>query len=583
MAIPVRLVHHETDNNNASEYWTRSIDIDATEFRVAVERNISVFTLPFNNAFKAGIDPNMPRTLINITGVLKDDELVTGDDIVPKVIISTGQYYPDADWGLDEVSRVTEHILNSMVDANGNKMRIQASTDYTTSATSIVVNGPLKCTTNALQVQSNNNKSSLAHFFFNGDKVYNLRGQELGTVSSVDNSTNTITFTGAISYPLAANESIATTSPDLFLHGKGFGLVPALWCAKDDNFLNHHVRGRIRRNIPIVYRFDGNTVSKYANGGSGDVSFVAGTEPERKFGIRHYFPTISIPIGGIFNNTNTSSYGDASKALLLAIKDGIELDANITAEKTTISGGRTSAAAFSTSLSSSGRRLKVTQNECTFDTLAVVSIPWTDPDNNSVFSSYNWLRGIAGSGVTSGWEARRQINVTNFSNHTAILGPLSAGDKAQTLLGMFANSPVGSDNELVGIQIPYESLIQSADLTPTVRNFFVTHGNLTADDKTSRYNSWPASDQMHTYARAVTALPETDNVEESDLWSIIESLGTAVVNIASDAVVALGNTTSKNRGGIHIIPTKLSIRYDSGQRHYTYDMVLSAIGNKLSV
>ena len=175
MAIPVRLVHHETYNNNASEYWTRSIDIDATEFRVAVERNISVFTLPFNNAFKAGIDPNMPRTLINITGVLKDDELVTGDDIVPKVIISTGQYYPDADWGLDEVSRVTEHILNSMVDANGNKMRIQASTDYTTSATSIVVNGPLKCTTNALQVQSNNNKSSLAHFFFNGDKVYNLR------------------------------------------------------------------------------------------------------------------------------------------------------------------------------------------------------------------------------------------------------------------------------------------------------------------------------------------------------------------------------------------------------------------------
>ena len=583
MAIPVRLIHHENYGPHPEDWWQKQIYLTATEFRVAIERNVSAFALPFNNAFKVGIDPNMPRTLVNITGILEDDDAASGDNNFPVVKINTGQYYPDANWGLDEVSRVMEVIMNKMQDAHGNKMRITASTDYTTSATSIVVNGPLKCTTNALQLTSNNNKTSLAHFFFNGDKVYNLSGQELGTVSSVDNSTNTITFTGAISYPLAANEHIVDTTPDLLLHDKGFGLVPALWCTKDANLFDFHVGRAFPLNIPIVYRFDGNTVSKYANGGSGDVSFVSNTEPEKQTRQGHHFPTISIPIGGIFNNTNTSSYGDASKALLLAIKDGIDLTSNITAKKTTIGGGRTSAAAFSTSLSSSGRVLIVTQNECTFDTIGVQSIPTSNPNNTSIYAGLNWLKGVAPSGVRSGWERGEAFGITSFSDNHGASGPLSAGDKAQTLLGMFANCPVGSDNEFVGIQVPYESLIQSSDLTPTVRNFFLTYGNLTSDDKTSRYNSRPASEVMWTQSRALTELPETDNADETDFWSIIDSFGQSLINIASDVMVVLGSTERKNRGGIHIIPTKFALRYDAGQRHYTYDMVLSAIGEKISV
>ena len=66
MAIPVRLTVGNTANH-------RAINLEATGFNLAIERNISAFAMPFNNAFKAGIDPNMALTSINIQGVLTDD------------------------------------------------------------------------------------------------------------------------------------------------------------------------------------------------------------------------------------------------------------------------------------------------------------------------------------------------------------------------------------------------------------------------------------------------------------------------------------------------------------------------------
>jgi hypothetical protein len=586
MAIPVRLLH----NTNNGSGILGVIDLEATEFRVAIERAISAFALPSNDAFKMGIDPNMPRTLLNITGILEDDEVLTGETL-PQAMIIIGQFYPIDAFHL-EIARVMEYIMDDMEDANGTTISISVDDDYTTSATSIVVNGPLKCTTNKLQAEANTKKSSLAHFFFNGDKVYNLKGQELGTVQSVDNSTNTITFTGAISYALNYRENIVDTTPDLFLHGKGFGLVPALWCSKDASIRSLHTDYKIWPFTPIVYKFDGNTVSKYANGGSGDVSFKANTEPEWSIPGKasNQFPTINIPIGGIFANTNIVSYGDGAKALVLAIKDGIDLSTNVTAKKTTISGGQSSGAAFSTKLSSSGYRLIITQNECTFATEGVPMIPFSDPNNGSIYSGLNYLKGAtspysgATNGVTSGWEEGTVFEHIDFRAFVGTTGPLSAGDKAQTLLGMFANSPVGSDNEFVGIQVPYESLIQSADLTPTVRNFFLTYGVLSPDEKTSRKNSWPASQTMTVPSRHLESIDESlEDIDEADLWDALQFFGEALINVISDAMVVLGSSTRKNQGGIHIIPTKLALRYDAGQRYYTYDMVLSAIGEKISI
>ena len=66
MAIPVRLTVGNTANH-------RAINLEATGFNLAIERNISAFAMPFNNAFKAGIDPNMALTSVNIQGVLTDD------------------------------------------------------------------------------------------------------------------------------------------------------------------------------------------------------------------------------------------------------------------------------------------------------------------------------------------------------------------------------------------------------------------------------------------------------------------------------------------------------------------------------
>ena len=94
----------------------------------------------------------------------------------------------------------------------------------------------------------------------------------------------------------------------------------------------------------------------------------------------------------------------------------------------------------------------------------------------------------------------------------------------------------------------------------------------------------PASQMMTTPSRHLDSIDEhSEATEEEDLWDALQFFGEALINAVSDVMVVLGSSKRKNQGGIHIIPTKLALRYDAGQRYYTYDMVLSAIGEKISV
>ena len=92
MAIPVKLWR-------GSVFNPIPIYLDATEFRISIERSISAFALPFNNAYKVGMDLNLPITVLNITGVLTDDEVIgaIGSDAVAS--ISTIGYYPKSNGG----------------------------------------------------------------------------------------------------------------------------------------------------------------------------------------------------------------------------------------------------------------------------------------------------------------------------------------------------------------------------------------------------------------------------------------------------------------------------------------------------
>ena len=57
---------------------------------------VSAFAVPFNNAYKIGMDLNLPITVLNITGVLVDDEAVgeTGADAVATTVAAgtSGHY-----------------------------------------------------------------------------------------------------------------------------------------------------------------------------------------------------------------------------------------------------------------------------------------------------------------------------------------------------------------------------------------------------------------------------------------------------------------------------------------------------------
>jgi len=172
--------------------------------------------------------------------------------------------------------------------------------------------------------------------------------------------------------------------------------------------------------------------------------------------------------------------------------------------------------------------------------------------------------------------------------HSASTTPVesrkSAGDKAQDLIGLVSNSDRTVDL-LRGIQIPYDSLIQSSGVTGVARNFFLTFGEVPVLDKGSASNNRPASQKMDNLLLNMTGFQTDDSPDswfERKLKAItpneIESLFGFLVGIGKDAIwlTLQTNISSVNEGGIRIIPEKLHVRYDAGNNYYAYSLLLSA-------
>jgi hypothetical protein len=169
-------------------------------------------------------------------------------------------------------------------------------------------------------------------------------------------------------------------------------------------------------------------------------------------------------------------------------------------------------------------------------------------------------------------------------SHTPVESRKSAGDKAQDLIGLVSNSDRTVDL-LRGIQIPYDSLIQSSGVTGVARNFFLTFGEVPVLDKGSASNNRPASQKMDNLLLNMTGLQTDDSPDswfERNLKAItpneIESLFGFLVGIGKDAIwlTLQTNLSSVNEGGIRIIPEKLHVRYDAGNNYYAYSLLLSA-------
>jgi len=170
------------------------------------------------------------------------------------------------------------------------------------------------------------------------------------------------------------------------------------------------------------------------------------------------------------------------------------------------------------------------------------------------------------------------------SGNTPVESRKSAGDKAQDLIGLVSNSDRTVDL-LRGIQIPYDSLIQSSGVTGVARNFFLTFGEVPILDKGSASNNRPASQKMDNLLLNMTGLQTDDSPDswfERKLKQItpneIESLFGFLVGIGRDAIwlTLQTNLSSANEGGIRIIPEKLHVRYDAGNNYYAYNLELSA-------
>ena len=91
--------------------------------------------------------------------------------------------------------------------------------------------------------------------------------------------------------------------------------------------------------------------------------------------------------------------------------------------------------------------------------------------------------------------AQIEFFIDNYSNYSVSVNSKSAGDKVQDLIGLVSNAKKNRDL-IRGIQIPYDSLIQSDAVTPTARNFFLTFGEQDPEAKGSSGNTIPSSRTM---------------------------------------------------------------------------------------
>jgi len=162
----------------------------------------------------------------------------------------------------------------------------------------------------------------------------------------------------------------------------------------------------------------------------------------------------------------------------------------------------------------------------------------------------------------------------------------SAGDKAQDLIGLVSNANRNTDL-LRGIQIPYDSLVNSSGLTGVARNFFITFGEVPTSDKKSESNSMAASQTMTDLTLGMSDGGTGD--ESPDKWyeRILKSVGLEeveaifgfLVGAAKDALwitLSQNGADGGNSGGIRIIPEKLHVRYDAGNNYYAFDLELLA-------
>ena len=238
---------------------------------------------------------------------------------------------------------------------------------------------------------------------------------------------------------------------------------------------------------------DGTTTSSLA-GGSGTPSVRSGYTL-----LENGQVIIDVPVGGI---DSAPDNGDSAATIALAVKAALELTTQITNLSTGVDnvGGKRVIDAFTVTVSGQNSAVLLVEQKYVDPTREFSYTVDKAPDIiNEVTASLGPGQGtVTFPQVTFG--GALLTNTVTLQPNLPSLGisgrTMSAGDKAQTLMGLLANAK-NSQDLLRGIQIPYDSLIQSDAVTPEVRNFFTTYGrNTSPSRKSSEANTSPASKPM---------------------------------------------------------------------------------------
>jgi len=279
---------------------------------------------------------------------------------------------------------------------------------------------------------------------------------------------------------------------------------------------------------------------------------------------------IKVPIGGI---TTYAANGNPASTLALVVKKALELTDDIMIDGSiTSTGGQTLGTAFTVTVG--GPMLKVKQKDRPIsNNFASVLEPCLQFDASENFD-------VADAGTYE--LAQVEFFTGGYVVNSVSVSSKSAGDKVQDLIGIVSNAKKNRDL-IRGIQIPYDSLIQSDAVTPTARNFFLTFGQQDNDAKGSSNNSLSAS---HTMIPGLLPgdlggdpLPDRgdsffDNITE--FGDAVMALAGFVGNFIGDTFVTLLSDPLGNDGGIRIIPEKLHVRYDAGNKYYAFTLKLKA-------
>jgi len=393
---------------------------------------------------------------------------------------------------------------------------------------------------------------------------------QLLDTSSLFPTVNTLILNASTAVELDSREKIfigGFPPAEAIFHDKVMILVPSYWQEDVANSpigtLAYHDTSTGLRPQSILFKFDATqTAHMFTSGVTPYVESVATARSSSD-------AVVILPIGGI---SNSSEYTDPTKDvgsspannLAKVIKTAIELTTNVVST-TTI-----------------GSRGNFTYNDGTTTSRSIAGAFSATVSNGTIVISHKYI------------PTNKQIDFYNplakmpsdflfsrtVSNGTTKGGKKSAGDKVQDMLGLMSNARKGIDL-LRGIQIPYDSLVTSNNVTAAARNFFLTFGEINVNEKGSISNTRPASLPL----QGLTELGDGNTVDE-DTNFITQALAETLpaVHAFVDFLISTGETifvtlTSNphgNDGGIRVIPNKFHVRYDAGHKYYAFSLQLLA-------